>query len=90
MASQIVTDKDREYAYYAGASWPIAQQMAMIDFLLKNSFLIPKETAPYVKLYRGYLDQQRKAWLSSVGSDIITKLGFILGDTRKVVRADEY
>lgn len=89
MSSQIVTDKDPEYAWYAGASWDIAHKMATIDMMLKHG-LIPKKVVPLAKLYRAYLDQQRKAWLSSVGSDIITKLGFILGDTRKVVRANEY
>jgi alpha-D-ribose 1-methylphosphonate 5-triphosphate synthase subunit PhnG len=66
--AQIVTGKDREYAWYAGASWKIAEKMAVIDALLKYN-LIPEKAVPLVKLYRAYLDQQRKAWLPSVGLD---------------------
>lgn len=70
--------KDKEYAWYAGGSFEIASRMAMVDTMLKNG-LIPDGLIPLVKLYRSYLDQQRKAFLTSVGSDIITKLGVLLG-----------
>ena len=78
MSKQIVATKDEEYAYYAGASYEIAHKMAVIDTMLKYG-LIPKEQVLLVKLYRAYLDQQRKGFFASVGSTEITKLGFILG-----------
>jgi len=78
MSKQIVSNKDKEYAWYSGASFEIASKMAMIDTMLKNG-LIPEKFVIFVKLYRSYLDQQRKAFFASVGSDVITKLGFILG-----------
>lgn len=71
-------NKDKEYAFYAGASYEIARKMAMIDTMLKHG-LLPKKLVPFVKLYRSYLDQQRKAFFVSVGSDVITKLGVLLG-----------
>lgn len=70
--------KDKEYAWYAGGSFEIASRMAKVDTILKSG-LIPKELIPFVKLYRRYLDQQRKAFFTSVGSDVITKLGVLLG-----------
>jgi len=52
--------------------------MAMVDTMLKHG-LIHAKLVPFVKLYRSYLDQQRKAFFVSVGSDVITKLGVLLG-----------
>jgi len=70
--------KDKEYAWYAGGSFEISCKMAMVDTMLKHG-LISVELVPFVKLYRSYLDQQRKAFFTSVGSDVITKLGVLLG-----------
>jgi len=70
--------KDKEYGWYAGGSFEIASKIAVIDTMLKNG-LIPKNMTMFIKLYRSYLDQQRKAFFTSVGSDVITKLGVLLG-----------
>lgn len=78
MSKEIVSTKDKEYGWYAGGSWEIVEQMATVDVILKLG-LIPKDFIPYLKIYRAYLDQKRKAWFASVGSTEITKLGFILG-----------
>lgn len=88
MSAEIVSKKDHEYAYYAGASFEVASKIAKIDTLLKNDIL-PPQLIPITKLYRSYLDQQRKAFFASVGCTEITKLGFIQGDMRKVVSAAE-
>lgn len=86
MSSKIV-DKDKEYGYYSGANYEIASQMAMLDTFIKLE-LIPKELVPYVKIYRVFLDQQRKAFFASIGSTEITKLGFILGKEGKMTDAN--
>jgi len=86
MSADIISKRDAEYAYYAGGSFEIASKIAVIDTMLKNG-LLPKEMIIFVKLYRSYLDQQRKAFFASIGSTEITKLGFILGDTSVVKRA---
>jgi len=78
MSKQIVAQKDHEYAWYSGASYDIGVKMARIDFILKNA-LVPASFMPMLKLYRSYLDQQRKAFFASVGCTEISKLGFILG-----------
>lgn len=78
MSKQIVTTKDKEYAYYVGGSFDVTKRMAIIDTMLKAG-IIPDSMILYVKLYRSYLDQQRKAFFASVGSTEITKLGFLLG-----------
>jgi hypothetical protein len=78
MSQQIVSKKDPEYGWYAGASFEIADKMSLIDFVLKANFL-PTSMIPILKLYRMRLDQQRKAFFASVGSTEVTKLGFILG-----------
>ena len=70
--------KDNEYSFYSGGSFEIGRKMAMVDTMLKNK-LIPEKMVPFVKLYRSYLDQQRKAFFVTVGSDVITKLGVLLG-----------
>jgi len=70
--------KDKEYAYYAGGSFEIARKMAMVDTMLNNGLINPKLLS-FVKLYRSYLDQQRKAFFVTIGSDVITKLGILLG-----------
>lgn len=71
-------NKDKEYAYYSGGSFEIGRKMAMVDVMLKNG-LISQKMIPLIKLYRSYLDQQRKAFFVTVGSDVITKLGVLLG-----------
>jgi len=85
MSADIVSKKDPEYGWYAGSSLDVARQMAVVDTFLKHG-LLPASSIPLVKLYRAYLDQLRKAFLSSTATEI-TKLGFILGDTRVVKRA---
>lgn len=86
ISTDIVVRIDAEYAWYAGASWEIASKIAMVDTILKNG-LIPENFVVFVKLYRDYLNQQRKAWFASVGSTEITKLGFIQGEPRRHISA---
>jgi hypothetical protein len=88
MSKQIVATKDKEYAYYAGADLDTAQKMALIDTFIKNG-LIPDYMMPMAKLYRDYLNQNRKAFFASIGSSEITKLGFILGIQDDTIRASD-
>jgi len=88
MSQQVVSQKDEEYAWYAGASLDDADKMAKIDTMLKFG-LIPEGFVPFVKLVRAYLDQRRKAFFASVGSTEITKLGFLLGLTTKKMKASK-
>jgi len=85
MSTQIVTKVDSDYALYVGANYEIGKKMAMIDTMLKHG-LIDGRLIPFVKLYRSYLDQQRKAYFSNLCTEI-TKLGFLLGDQRSVKKA---
>lgn len=78
MSKQIVSLKDKEYAYYSGANFETASTMAKIDVFLKYG-LLPQKVVPIIKLFRAYLDQQRKAFFASVGCTEISKLGFMLG-----------
>lgn len=87
MSAQIV-ERDRDYGFYSGAEYGTAKSMATIDILLRNGLLSPK-IVPLVKLLRGYLNQQRKAFFASVGSTEITKLGFILGVAEDAISAVE-
>jgi len=86
MSKQIVSLKDKEYAYYSGGSFQGASRMATIDTFLKVE-LLPRSTIPLVKLYRAYLNQQRKAFFATLGSTEISKLGFILGLEDDSIRA---
>lgn len=85
MSQKIVTNVDPEYAWYVGADPELATKMATVDFILKAGFL-PKEYIPFVKLYRMYLDQQRKAVFSNLCTEL-TKLGFLLGDQTRVIKS---
>jgi len=76
--SMQIAAKDQDYASYSGASLDIASKMAAIDVFLNLGLIDPK-IKPIVKLYRAYLNQQRKAFFASIGSTEVTKLGFILG-----------
>lgn len=76
--SMQIAAKDQDYASYSGASLEIASKMAAIDTFLKAGLINPK-IVPLIKLYRAYLNQQRKAFFCSIGSTEVTKLGFILG-----------
>jgi len=87
MSAKIVSDKDAEYGFYAGASWEIAEKMAIID-TIKKAKLLPDSFLPLLEFYRMYLDQKRKAFFASIGSTEITKLGFILGKEGKMLDAD--
>ena len=86
MSADIVTSKDPEYAYYSGGAFETVSKIATIDTMLKNE-LIPKDFIVFVKLYRSYLDQQRKAFFASVRCDVISQLGFIQGDPRTSLKA---
>jgi len=76
--SMRIANKDPDYASYSGASLEIASKMAAIDVFLSLGLIDPKIKS-IVKLYRAYLNQQRKAFFASIGSTEVTKLGFILG-----------
>lgn len=84
--SQQLAKKDDEFSKYAGASWELAEKMAMIDVCLKEKVL-PTQITPLLQFYRAYLDTLRKAWFASEGSNEITKLGLLLGWTNINVRA---
>jgi len=58
--------------------------LALIDLILREK-LIGESLEPMVKLYRSYLDLQRKAFFVTDGSKEFTKLGFIKGWTQKEV-----
>jgi len=82
-----ITEQDNEYAWYSGASFEIAHKMATLD-VLQEYFITDPRMKVLIKLYRAYLNQQRKAFFASVGSTEITKLGFILGREGKMENAD--
>lgn len=84
--SQQLAKKDPEFSQYAGATWDLAKSMATIDVCIKQN-LLPKQITPLLLFYRAYLDQLRKGWFSSEGSNEITKLGLLLGWTNISVRA---
>lgn len=87
MAAEI-SKVDPEYARYSGGSWEISSKIALAD-TVKEQKILPAALEPFIDLYTAYLTKQRKAFFASVGCDVITKLGFIQGDPRKVRSATE-
>jgi hypothetical protein len=86
MSQKIVSQKDADYALYAGASYDDADKMAKVDVMLEFG-LIPEKYVPFVKLYRAFLNQRRKAFFASVGCTEISKLGFLLGIKDERIKA---
>jgi len=86
MSSKIIK-KDATYQLYAGAELNAGYKMALVDVLLEHG-LIPEQFKIPVKLYRAYLDKQRKAFFASTCSEI-SKLGFLLGSQRKEIDAKD-
>ena len=76
--SQNLAGKDQEYSKYAGADLATAFRMAKIDLILEQNLVSSPRVIKMLKLYRAYLDKQRKAFFASVCGEI-TKLGFMLG-----------
>ena len=85
MSQKVVSQKDQDYALYSGASLDIAHKLAVIDWVIENK-LIPEKAIPLLKLYRSFLDRERKAFFASVCSEI-SKLGFILGLKDETIHA---
>lgn len=88
MAAEI-SKVDHDYAQYSGGSWEISSTIALIDATIEAGIL-PSNLIPWLKLYRIYLQKQRKAFFASVGCDVVTKLGFIQGDPHKYRDAQAY
>ena len=85
--SQKIVKKDKDYGEYAGGSLMINERRAKL-LTLKKAGLIPKRLEKLIDFYLIYLDQQRKAFLGSVSTEL-TKLGFILGDERTYISASK-
>lgn len=77
--------KDPEYTYYAGGNFATCSQIANIVTMLKAG-LLPPSVIPLVKLYLTHLIQQRKAFFVTVDSDVVTKLGVLLGMKDDTIR----
>lgn len=86
--SASISEVDADYSDYAGADLPTAEALAKIKFCLQEKIL-PEALTPLLQLGFDYLQQKRKAFFASVGSDVITKLGFIQGAPQKELDAQE-
>jgi hypothetical protein len=84
--SQQIAKKDGEYSIYAGGDFQDVKKIAQID-LLREAGIIPEKLWFVYKLYRDYFVKKRKAYFATLGSDVITKLGFILGYEDDTIRA---
>jgi hypothetical protein len=80
--SQKISKGDKDYAEYAGAPFIIGEEIATIKTAI-SCVPLPKEVIAMLKLRLHYLDQLRKAAFSGERADIVSILGFILGDTTR-------
>jgi hypothetical protein len=85
--SQQIARKDASYSLYAGALFSDAETIALLQ-AVETEHLFPG-FENQVKFLKTFLNERRKAYFASAGSTEITKLGFILGDTSKVVSAKD-
>ena len=85
--SQRLSQKDSEYANYAGGSLEIANKIAKIDLCLEKQIL-PEGFKPLLNIYRDYLIKQRKAFFATIATKELSQLGFLLGvDTSGEIKA---
>ena len=80
--AQKLSKKDKSYSYYVGADLENALEMAFIDVLLKEELINNKIANIYLKLYRLFCEQKRKAFFEITVSEF-SKLGLLLGETRR-------
>lgn len=80
--------KHPDVVVYAGGLFIEMRKMAMIKWILQNK-LCPKDIVPHLKLFYKYLDEERKAYFMSDGSDVLTKLSAMVG-VNAPVRATDY
>lgn len=84
--SQGISNKDSDYAEFAGADPETARKIGNVKLCLKHGIYANDLQKTMMMLYREYLDLMRKAWFASTCGEI-SKLGFILGDTRETESA---
>lgn len=85
--SQGISNKDHDYADFAGADPATAQSIGIVKLCLKHKIYTDDLQKLMMTLYKEYLNLMRKAWFASTCGEI-SKLGFILGDTRETETAE--
>lgn len=81
--------KDKEYKPYVGADWPDAETVAGLIFIKSSGKITNPKTLEKVDLILTYYEQRRKAYFMTWGSDILTKLSYLVGDPKLVRDANE-
>lgn len=79
--AQKVSKRDKEFSYYVGADLETGYEMAFLDVVLREKLILHKKAISILKLYRMFLNQNRKAFFGITISEF-SQLGLILGETR--------
>jgi|GEM_PF-3114047 len=75
---------DPDYQLYVGADWLDASTMAGIQFILKSNLVKNPRIRKKLTLIMEYYNQKRKAYFVTWGSDVLTKLAIIIGESKNV------
>lgn len=81
--------KDPSYGCYVGADWLDAETTAGLQFMLKNNLIHKEAIQNKIELILKYQEERRKAYFMTLGSDVLTKLSYLVGESRNVRSANE-
>jgi hypothetical protein len=82
-----LAQKHPETVVYSGGLFIQMRKMAAINWVIENK-LIPEKWIKPLTLYYKFLDEERKAYFMSEGSDVLTKLSAMVGVTSPVRATD--
>jgi len=81
--------KDHDYKPYVGADWPDAQTVAGLIYIKKSGKIKNPKTLEKIDSILLFYEEKRKAYFMTWGSDILTKLSYLVGDPKLVRDANE-
>jgi hypothetical protein len=81
--------KDQSYLPYAGADWLDAEMTANLKFIKESGKITNTKTIESIDLILKLQEERRKAYFMSIGSDILTKLSYLVGENKNVRRATD-
>jgi hypothetical protein len=84
-----LSSKDKSYLPYVGGDWLDAETVAGLQFILKAKPDIRESVKQKIDLALIYYEERRKAYFMTLGSDILTKLSYLVGESRNVRNANE-
>jgi sigma54-dependent transcription regulator len=82
--------KDDSYLPYVGADWLDAETVASLQYAKRSPLLgLDKEDIALIDELLLLYEERRKAFFMTLGSDILTKISYLVGESHNVKRATD-